>query len=132
MSEERVPQQGTGTTQARRRMSFPKKLAAFTVVAGLFVTGTVAAPQGASVPQELKAQEASAGAWDCVSVAKNAFQVVAGSPATKFAAFLRALRSANGCGTSVASYICSSSHKWHGGWARTLIRWATGGHYSRC
>ena len=124
--------QGAGSKQERRQMSFTKRLAASGVIAGLFLAGTVALPQDAPVPGPFKAQEANAGAWDCVTVARNAFRVATGSPSTKFTAFLRALRSASGCGTSAAASICYASNKWWGGWARTLISWATGGYYSRC
>lgn len=109
-----------------------KSLAAGLVASVLLVGGSALLTPTASAPGFLKPQEASAATWDCVSVARNAFRVMAGSVGAKFVAFVRALRSSGGCGATAAATLCWVSRQWWGGWARTLVRWATYGKYSTC
>lgn len=97
-------------------------------LAAALVVAPSLVPTDAPVPSALKAEPASAGVWDCISVARNTFRVTGGD----FSAALRAGRSVPGCGDTLSSGICWTSRQWWGGGARWTISQITGGRYSTC
>ena len=105
-------------------------------VLGVALLGvTVAMPTSAPVPAALRVQEASATPQDCWQVAKKTYKSVKAltkSPPTAAKAYVQAMRRTQGCGDTMADWLCIGSQNRWGYAHRAIVRGITGGDYSRC
>lgn len=77
---------------------------------------------------EARAARPQRSVMDCISVARNTFNVTRGN----LWAAIGAVQSIPGCSSTISNSICWTSRQWWGSAARWVVSQITSGRYNRC